>query len=578
MASDLRYMKLGRGPGSTWFFVFNVPKDLRGHPRFMTSRGKPMTKITESLGTTDPEKAREARDQRIVYWNRQFRMLLHGPSDDDIREEAVEVFRATLKKQAAERPREQVITTYFQDGTRTVKHVGDELEARWRLGGLKNAVRIVEEARERELFERSGLSSPEQMHVQDIYLAHLDAAIWMQVRNEIADYCQRTGAVLQPETEPYRKVGIEFIEAKIAARDPLAWLPLPDGRKIWGGEQDLAPLPKIEAPIASETVVALPPAKKGAETFGDAFEKYIATELDGTSAESITDYKRKVKVFIDKIGDLPLGKITDHMAVDFLDNYLLGERKVSARTRNGYAMLLSAIFKCAMRRKKATANPFDGQRIKAATVHYEPFTDQELAKLFADAKFEIAPAKHKTGTALPWASLISAFTGCRLEEVAQLKAADIKQTDGIWYFEFCRDGNGKTEAATRIVPLHRALMDAGLLRYRDALGSGSMLFPGLTSRKSKGSKLGPKLGDAFNWWRKQLGIVRPGVNFHSFRHTVGDRLRKAGVSEDDRAALLGHEDERITSRVYGHDGPGLRRLQKIVGAIEYPGLVLPGST
>ena len=32
MPSDLRYMKLGRGPGSTWFFVYNIPKDLRGHP------------------------------------------------------------------------------------------------------------------------------------------------------------------------------------------------------------------------------------------------------------------------------------------------------------------------------------------------------------------------------------------------------------------------------------------------------------------------------------------------------------------------------------------------------------------
>jgi integrase len=167
--------------------------------------------------------------------------------------------------------------------------------------------------------------------------------------------------------------------------------------------------------------------------------------------------------------------------------------------------------------------------------------------------------------------LISAFTGCRLEEVAQLKAADIKQTDGIWYFEFCHDGNGKTEAATRVVPLHRVLIDTGLLRYRDALDPYSMLFPGLKSRKSKGGKLGPKITDAFNWWRKKLGIVRAGVNFHSFRHTVGDRLRKAGVPEDDRAAVLGHEDERITSRVYGHDGPGLHRLQAIVEKISYRG-------
>jgi integrase len=56
---------------------------------------------------------------------------------------------------------------------------------------------------------------------------------------------------------------------------------------------------------------------------------------------------------------------------------------------------------------------------------------------------------------------------------------------------------------------------------------------------------------------------------------VGDRLRKAGIAEDDRAALLGHKDERITSRVYGHDGPGLKRLAGVVEAIQYEGLRLP---
>jgi len=533
MASDLRYMKLGRGPGSTWFFVYNIPKDLRGHPRFMTGRGKPMTKITESLGTTDPEKAREVRDQRIVYWNRQFHMLQHGPSEDDLREEAVEVFRRA-QKLAAEK---------------------------------------------RKALVAGGWIRPEPFDPESAYASNLDFALTEKnIAAEIADYGRRIGVVLEPKTDAYRKAGIEFLKAYVAADYPDAYLPLPDGRSIEAGYGDLPPLPIIKplVPVEPKPITELPPPKKLTETFSEAFEKYVDTELDGTSADTITDYRRKVKIFIDKVGDLPLGKITDHMAVEFLDDHLRGERGVSARTRNGYAMLLSAIYKCAIRRKKATANPFGGQRIKAATVHYEPFTDQELATLFADAKFEIAPAKHKTATALPWASLISAYTGCRLEEVAQLKTADIKQTDGIWYFEFCHDGNGKTEAATRVVPMHRVLIDTGLLRYREALGSGS-LFPGLKSRKSKGNRLGPKLSDAFKWWRKRLGIVRAGVNFHSFRHAVGDRLRKAGVPEDDRAAVLGHEDERITSRVYGHDGPGLHRLQAIVDKINYRGLAPPPS-
>jgi integrase len=460
----------------------------------------------------------------MVYWDRQFRMLREGPSEDDIREEQIEIYRAALKAEAEE----------------------------------NNPYRNLHNA----------------FITAESYPHELDRAIEYQAQAEIARWCRNADIVLEPGTEPYRKLGIAFIEAKIAAGRRAAWLPLPDGREIRGEEQRLPPLPKIEPPVPAEPkpITDPPPAKKLTETFSEAFERYLATELDGARTETVTAYQHKVRVFIDRVGDLPLGKITDHTAVEFLDDYLRNERKVSARTRNDYARLLGAVFKCAIRRKKATANPFDGQRTKAATVHYEPFTDQELAMLFAAAKFEIAPAKYKTGIALPWASLIAAYTGCRRGEVAQLKATDIKQTDGIWYFEFCQDGDGKTKAATRIVPLHHALIDKGLLRYRDALPPGSMLFPGIKGRQSRGGKLGENLGDAFKSWRKKLGIVRPGVNFHSFRHTVGDRLRKAGVPEDDRAALLGHEDERITSRVYGHDGPGLHRLREIVEKISYSGL------
>jgi integrase len=521
MASDLRYMKLGRGAGSTWFFVYNIPTELRGHPRFITSRGKPMTKITESLGTTDPEKGRELRDQRLVYWNRQFRMLREGASDDDIREEAIALYRAaTIARKETDA---EVATLQAQ-----------------------------------------------RLKLPDDYLGRLDRAIEIGAADHIKDFCRRIGIALEPQTERYRKVGLEFLRALTAGGHFAAMLPTPEGDLLLGWNQPSPLATQIAPPVSRPKPPPVPvPLSSATETFSEALEKYLATELDGTSADTITDYRRKVKVFTDKVGDLPLGQITDHVAVAFLDDYLLHERKQKPMTRNTYAMLFSAVFKCAIRRKKAKSNPFEGQRIKQVAVHYQPFTDQEIAALFADAKFETAPVKHKTATALPWASLISAYTGCRLEEVAQLRAADIKETDGIWYFEFCHDGNGKTQAATRTVPLHHALIDRGLLRYRDHLAKDSMLFPGLRDRDSKPGRLGPKLGDAFSWWRKQLGIIRPGLNFHSFRHTVGDRLRKAGVPEDDRAALLGHEDERITSRVYGHDGPGLYRLQLIVEKISY---------
>jgi integrase len=521
MGADFRHMKC---PRQTWFFVYNIPKDLRGHPRFMTSNGRPMDKITESLETKDPDKAREKRNERIVYWDRQFRMLRHGPSEDDLREEAIEIYRATLKR--------------VKETPAPVFHSHPDFE---------------------------DFKKRRQDHEAREYLRDLDDAIEDHAAVEVAAYCKRAEMSLEPGTEPYRKIGIEFIKHKIVAGDPEAYLPLPDGRLITAYDQ-LSPLPKIEPPIPAEPkpIAPLPPPKKGAETFAEAAAIYLKNELrDDVKPATVVQYRRKIEAFEHK--DKPLRTITRGMAAEFLDGLA-----VTKRTRNLYAALFSAIFTSAIRREKATANPFEGQRLKGvAQVHYEPFTDQELATLFADAKFEVSPEKYTTATALPWVSLIAAYTGCRREEIAGLMASDIKRTDGVWFFDI-RDG--KTDNAERVVPVHHALIDRGLFKYCDALPAGSRLFPGLKGRPSKDGKLGAALGDAFEAWRKRFGIVRKGVNFHSFRHTVGDRLRKAGVAKDDRGFLLGHADVEMQNKVYAHDGPGLHRLREIVEKISYSGL------
>jgi integrase len=556
MAADSRYMKC---PRQTWFLVYTIPPDLRSHPRFTTRTGRPMNKITESLGTKHPDEARVRRNERIAYWDRQFRILRHGPSEEDINRAAFDVYQAALNRAAT--PREE-----------------------WERAFIRNVL---------DQQNKEDADPDYQAALDRLYLEKLDQAIADYVSGEIADYYTQLGVKPAPATDSYRKIGIKFIQMKIAAGDPVAELPVRDlskakrenpdasvfSRDCSPGEPSLWRIVHVDRPSAPEPRPAPPspplPKKAGVETFADAAGLYLKTELtEGVKATTVTEYRRKIEAFLHK--DKPLRVITRGMAADFLDG--LVERGLSRRTRNLYASFFCSIFRSAIRRERATVNPFDGQLVKAATIHYEPFTDQELATLFADAKFEIAPAQHTTKTALPWCALIGAFTGCRLEEIAQLKASDIKCTAGVWYFEFCQDGNGKTEAATRVLPIHHALIDTGLLQYRDALPADSRLFPSLKPRPSKGGKFGPSVGQAFEFWRKRLGINRTGVNFHSFRHCIGDRLRKAGVAEDDRAAVIGHKDERITSRVYGPDGPGLNRLVGIVEAIEYPGLRLPKAT
>jgi integrase len=509
MSADFRYMKR---PRQTWFFVYNIPPDLRGHSRFVTATGRPMDKITESLGGKDPDKAREIRNQRMAYWDRQFRMMREGPSEDDIREEAIALYRAA------------VIARKDSDA------------------------------------EVAALQA-QRLKLPDDYLGRLDRAIEIGAADHIKDFCQRIGITLEPQTEPYRKVGLEFLRALTAGGHWGAMLPMPEGELFLGWTQPSPLVAKIEPPTSDPKPIPAPPPKGAAETFAAAAAIYLKTELrDDVKAATVEEYRRKIDTFPHK--DKPLRAITRGMAAEFLDGL-----PVAKRTRNLYAALFNAIYKSAIRREKANANPFDGQRLKGvAQNHYEPFSDDEIATLFSCAKFEVAPDKHTTATALPWASLISAYTGLRRDEIASLRADDIKRTDNIWYFDI-RDG--KTENAERVVPVHHVLIDTGLLKYRNALPNGSRLFPSLKGSPSAPDKIGKTLGYAFEAWRKHLGITRPKVNFHSFRHCVGDRLRKAGVAKDDRGFLLGHADVEIQNKVYGHDGPGLHRLQAIVEKISY---------
>ena len=65
-----------------------------------------------------------------------------------------------------------------------------------------------------------------------------------------------------------------------------------------------------------------------------------------------------------------------------------------------------------------------------------------------------------------WATLISAYSGARLNEVCQLNVSDIQRSDDIWAINLnanSEDKNIRTEVGNRIIPLHPKFLDLGLL-------------------------------------------------------------------------------------------------------------------
>jgi integrase len=294
---------------------------------------------------------------------------------------------------------------------------------------------------------------------------------------------------------------------------------------------------------------------------------------------TLSGHRLRVQAFIEHCGDAPLSSITRATASDFLAKIAAGG--LSNRTVNAYATTLTGVFKSAKIRGRFTGDsPFEYQKRKAGGESYSPFQIPELQTLLDSFRFEISPKRHTPETALPWVSLIAAYTGMRLEEICQLSTADIRDEGANGATVTCiAIHNGgknhlKNESSARKIPVHSQLVRAGLLDYARALPKNSLLFPGLKSRASKGNKIGARVGEIFRKRLGALGLKRERLCFHSFRHTVSGRLDAAAVSQTDAARILGHTIPGMSYGVYS-TGPGLKRLAGVIEEISYPGLRLP---
>lgn len=156
-----------------------------------------------------------------------------------------------------------------------------------------------------------------------------------------------------------------------------------------------------------------------------------------------------------------------------------------------------------------------------------------------------------------WLPLLGRTTGARLEELCQLRVNDFIQQQGNQCIRIddSQDGqNLKNSSSRRVLPIHPALVKLGLLLHVESIQAtgADRLFPELEAVRGK---LGHAPSKWFGRYKIKQGITDPKKTFHSFRHTLIDELRDAGVQDSLIKRIVGHEDSSVTFGIYGSRTP-----------------------
>lgn len=330
--------------------------------------------------------------------------------------------------------------------------------------------------------------------------------------------------------------------------------------------EETRPAPPAAPAATADTSASVEPASPS-KTLSDILELWVQKRKPVATSESLA--RRLVARFTELNGDIPLRSITrEHCKA-----YQASHTGAASSTRV-YMSNLKALLSLAIDEGWLSTNPAQGiktEQDRHAKLARMPFDTEELRAVLAHAK-----AQPKTSHR-HWLPLIGTYTGMRLEEIGGLRGADIRQetyTDATGArvtapFIYVTEEHGrrlKNAASVRRIPVHHALIEAGLIELAKRQGD-KLLFADLTVGKD-----GRVTGPYANWFGRQLRnvikITDTRKTFHSTRHNAKDALREAGVPEQVSDALMGHTTGSV-SRSYGGAFFPARPLCEAIQALTY---------
>jgi len=301
-----------------------------------------------------------------------------------------------------------------------------------------------------------------------------------------------------------------------------------------------------------------PSAQEEIETFEDLYQ-YWRKLNPGCSPSTYREIQSVAKQFAKHVGKAPVELV--RLDVTRYRDHLL-DKGLARATVAKKISFIGTLLQTAVDGGLLTHNVSRGLRIPKRKVELQrrrAFTTQELERIFASPVYT-KDRRYRAGggEAAVWVPMLAFVTGARVEEICQLRVADILREEDIGpLMRITDEANGqrvKTIGSRRCVPLHPDLIRAGFLDYVDLVEEQEheWLFPDLDPDHD-----GRRSGNFSKWFARYLRSVN-GCNiqdqrvvFHSFRHTFKSLCREAGISEEVHDALTGHCSASVGRR-YGH--------------------------
>ncbi|MXO49414.1 hypothetical protein GRI69_14250 [Erythrobacter vulgaris] len=322
--------------------------------------------------------------------------------------------------------------------------------------------------------------------------------------------------------------------------------------------------------LAYETVKNLVVSVLGAET--------LVADVSRQDCRRVLDTLRHLPPnYVKKWPDMTPVAIADLATRD-------GLQPMAAANCNGYMTRWAGMMNWLVKEELADRNPCIGLRVADPVPVRDkrrPFSKGQLQRIFAGPPFEALKYPCSTTFSPSWPSrfyvpLIALFSGLRQNEICQQTTDDIAEIDGVPCFmvksDPTRGKRVKTASSERAVPVHPALVRAGLLEYHhERCSSGeTRMWPDLAL-----DRFGYASAYFSKWFARYLaqeGAKLDRTSFHSFRHCFRDSLRAGGVEREVAFALGGWSGSRsgavAIGDLYGSGYP-IAALNDAISRVSY---------